>query len=52
MTNLPAHLQKTISNHEAKLKAFGIVPMYKIVESQKENMAKNNDHVLHAFVGG
>ena len=51
MTNLPKHLQDCIDTHEAKLKDFGIKPMYKIHEEQKENMAENPNHVLHAWVG-
>lgn len=52
MTQLPAHLQKVVNNHEAKLEEFGIKPMYKILEEQKENMDNNPDHVLHAYVAG
>ena len=52
MTNLPAHLQKIVDRHEAELKRFGIKPMSQILEEQKENMAKNPNHILHAFIGG
>lgn len=52
MTNLPPHLQKLIEAHEAKLEKFGLKPMYKILEEQKENMEKNPDHILHAFIAG
>ena len=50
MNNLPTHLQEAIKAHEAKLEAFGIIPMYKIIERQKENMDKDDNHILHGVV--
>lgn len=51
MSKLPKHLQETVSKYEQKLEEFGIKPMGKILEEQKENMANDPFHVLHAYAG-
>ncbi len=42
---LPAHLQKTVAKHEAKMKEFGIVDLSKLDRSKFDDF-----HPIHAML--